>query len=93
MFDLSKFFLGKIDSCGKNNIDIFENSIHFQIPIIVLKNETSLPSGGAFAPPRTLCGGSVVGFMWPGRPPKKLLATPLAYCHLKQKHFLMLIKF
>ena len=40
---------------------------------------------GALAP-RTPCGGRVIAFKWPGRPPppKKILATPLnwEYCYL-----------
>ena len=56
---------------GQENVDIFENSIHFLILWIVLKNETSLPSGLAFAP-RTPCGGRLIAFKWPRRslPPK-----------------------
>ena len=59
-------------------MDSFSNTI-------VLKNETSLPSGGP-SPPDPLRGGGVgvgvIAFQWPGRPhpaPEKILATPLQY--------------
>ena len=58
-----------MDFWGKKNVAIFENSIHFLILCIVLKNETSLPSGGLR--PRTPCGGLVMAFKWPGRPPPR----------------------
>ena len=57
-----------MDFSGKKNVDIFEKWIHFLILWIVLKNETSLQSGGLR--PRTPCGGGrVIAFKWPGRPP------------------------
>ena len=72
------FFFEKIDFLAKNNVDIFENSIHFLILCIVWKNETSLPSGGPLPPGPP--AGRVIAFKWPGRsPPKKTLATPLNY--------------
>ena len=57
MFNFSNFFLEKIDFLGKKNVDIFENSIHFLILCIVLKNEISLPSGGP-SPPGPPAGGA-----------------------------------
>ena len=77
MFHFSKFSL-KMNFSGKKNVDIFEKWIHFLILCIVLKNETSLPSGGGLCP-RTPCGGRVIAIMWPGRPPprKNFLAKPL----------------
>ena len=46
MLHFSNIFLEKVEFWGKKNVDIFENSIHFLILCIVLKNEISLPSGG-----------------------------------------------
>ena len=50
-----EIFLMKNRFFGQENVDIFENSIHFLILCIVLKNETSLPSGG-LRPPDPLRG-------------------------------------
>ena len=68
MFNFSNFFRKK-DILGKKNVDIFENSIHFLILCIVLKNVISLPSGGP-SPPDPL-RGRMIAFKWPGRPPPK----------------------
>ena len=67
-----------MDFSGKQIVDIFEKWIHFLILLIILENETSLPSGEAFAP-RTPCGGRVIAFKCPGRSPQKIiLATRLS---------------
>ena len=58
-----------MDLLGKKNVGIFEKWIHFQILWIVLKNETSLPSGGLRS--RTPCGGRLIVFKWPERSPRK----------------------
>ena len=46
LFNFRNFVEKKMDFSGQKDIDIFEKRIHFLILCIVLKNETSLTSGG-----------------------------------------------
>ena len=58
-----QFFLEKMDFFARKNVAIFEKWIHFLILCTVLKNETSLPSGGLR--PWTPCVERLIVFTWP----------------------------
>ena len=57
-----------MDFSGKKNVDILEKRIDFLILLIVLKNETSVPSGGEPSPLDPPGGGVQVAG---ASPPKK----------------------